>query len=94
VSPVGCSTQGDGRYVVIASNGGSRRNPSWYHNLRAHPRITAELGTETFTVLAEEVDGAAYTELWRKLVGEFPDIAGFASRTARRIPLFLLTRQD
>jgi deazaflavin-dependent oxidoreductase (nitroreductase family) len=94
ISPVGCSVRGDGRYAVIAANGGSRRNPSWYHNIKARPKITAELGTEKFTVLAAEVDGAAYTELWRELVEEFPDIAGFAARTARRIPLLLLTRQN
>lgn len=94
ISPVGCSIQGDGQYAVIASNGGSRRNPGWYHNLKANPKITAELGTETFTVLVEEVDGEAYTELWHTLSEEFPDITTFATRTARRIPLLLLTRQN
>jgi F420H(2)-dependent quinone reductase len=28
------------RVVVIASNYGQRRNPAWYHNLRANPRAT------------------------------------------------------
>ncbi|WP_447007436.1 nitroreductase/quinone reductase family protein [Saccharothrix isguenensis] len=94
VTPVGCSDRGDGRFAVIAANGGSRGNPGWYHNLKAQPRITVELGAETFTVLAEEVDGAGYDELWRDLVEEFPHIAEFPARTPRRIPLFTLTRQD
>ena len=28
----------------------------WYYNLKAHSRITFEAGTQTFTVLAEELD--------------------------------------
>lgn len=94
VTPVGCSVQGEGRYAVIASNGGTPRNPAWYHNLRANPRTTAELGAETFGVVAEEVTGAAHTELWRALAEEFPYIDGFQARTNRRIPLFLLTREN
>src|SRR5215210_2709603 len=27
------------RVIVAASNAGSPRNPSWYHNLRAHPEV-------------------------------------------------------
>jgi deazaflavin-dependent oxidoreductase (nitroreductase family) len=94
VSPAGCSIQGDGRYAVIAANGGAARRPGWYHNLKAHPRITVELGTETFTVLADEVEGDAHTELWDRLVAEFPHVAAFPGKAGRPIPLFLLTRQD
>jgi deazaflavin-dependent oxidoreductase (nitroreductase family) len=94
VTPVGCSVQGEGRYAVIASNGGTPRNPAWYHNLRANPRTTAELGAETFAVVAQEVAGAAHAELWRRLAEEFPYIDGFQARTSRRIPLFLLTREN
>jgi deazaflavin-dependent oxidoreductase (nitroreductase family) len=94
VSPVACSVQGDGRFAVVAANGGSPRHPGWYHNLKAARRVTVELGTETFTVLAEEVDGSAHAELWLKLVAEFPHIAEFQTRAPRRIPLLILTRQD
>ena len=37
-APVLAIPAGDGKLVVIASNYGQRNNPSWYHNLRAHPR--------------------------------------------------------
>jgi deazaflavin-dependent oxidoreductase (nitroreductase family) len=36
----------DGRYVMIASNGGAPTNPNWYHNLTAHPNVTIEVGTD------------------------------------------------
>jgi hypothetical protein len=53
VSPLACSPQDDGRFAIVASNGGSPTHPDWYYNLRANPRINVELGTETFTVLAQ-----------------------------------------
>jgi deazaflavin-dependent oxidoreductase (nitroreductase family) len=37
-TPLACSPQGDGRFAVVASNGGSPTHPDWYHNLKAHPR--------------------------------------------------------
>ena len=94
VSPLGCSTQGDGRFAIVASNGGSPTHPDWYHNLKANPRIKVEAGTQMFTVLAEELDDTARAELWPKLVAEYPSIGEFQTRTTRQIPAFMLTRQD
>ena len=36
-----------GGYAVFASKGGAPVNPDWYHNVLAHPRVTAEIGTGT-----------------------------------------------
>jgi deazaflavin-dependent oxidoreductase (nitroreductase family) len=46
VTPLAGTPDGDGRYVVVASNGGSPTHPAWYHNLKADPRITIEAGTD------------------------------------------------
>ena len=94
VSPLGCSIQGDGRFAIVASNGGSPTHPDWYHNLKATPRIKVEAGTQMFTVLAEKLDDTARAELWPKLVAEYPSIGAFQTRTTRQIPAFMLTRQD
>lgn len=93
VTPLAYSSQADGRLVIAASNGGSPTHPAWYHNLKAHPTIDVELGTETFTALAEEVTGAAHAELWPKLVAASPALAEFQAKTTRRIPLLTLTRR-
>jgi deazaflavin-dependent oxidoreductase (nitroreductase family) len=69
-------------------------HPDWYYNLKANPRIKVEVGTQTFTVLAEELDDTARAELWPKLVAESPAAGDFQTRTARQIPVFMLTRQD
>jgi deazaflavin-dependent oxidoreductase (nitroreductase family) len=94
VTPVGCFPQGDGRYVIVGSNGGSLTHPVWYYNLKASPRIKVEYGTEAFTVLADELDGTTRAELWPKLVAEAPQLAEYETRVTRQIPVFMLTRQD
>ena len=94
VTPLGCFSQPDGRFVIVASSGGSPTHPNWYYNLKAHPKITVEVGTQTFTVLADELAGAARAELWPKLVAEYPTVGEHQAKTTRQFPVFLLTRQD
>jgi deazaflavin-dependent oxidoreductase (nitroreductase family) len=94
VQPLGCFILGGGRFAIVASNGGSSAHPNWYYNLKANPRITAEVGGETFAVVAEELDDAARAELWPALVAEAPSLGEYQTRTTRQIPVFLLTRQS
>ena len=102
VTPLACSPQPGGRIAIWAANGGSATHPNWYYNLTAHPGITVEVGTQTFTVLAEELDGTARAELWPKLIAEWPkpgvagspDLGAAQARTTRQFPVFMLTRQD
>ena len=72
VTPLGCSPQPDGRFVIVASSGGSPTHPDWYHNLKANPRITVEVGAQTLTVLADELAGAARAQLGPKPAAEYP----------------------
>jgi deazaflavin-dependent oxidoreductase (nitroreductase family) len=92
VTPLGCSLLGGGRFAIVASNGGSPAHPDWYYNLKASPKIKVEVGAETFTVLAEELDDAARAGLWPMLVAEYPSIGEYQARTTRQIPVFMLTR--
>ncbi len=94
VSPLAYSRQGDGRFAIWAANGGSSAHPNWYFNLRANPGIKAEVGTQTFTVLAEELDETARAGLWPKLVAQYPQLGEAQAKTTRQIPVFMLTRQD
>ena len=94
VQPLGCFILGGGRFAIVASNGGSPTHPDWYYNLKANPGITAEVGGETFTVMAEELDAAARAELWPRLVAEAPSLGEYQANTTRQIPVFLLTRRD
>ena len=94
VTPLGCFVLQDGRFAIVASNGGSPRHPDWYYNLKAHPVIQAELGAQTFTVLAGELDDTARAQLWPRLVAEHPTLGEHQAKTTRQVPVFLLTRRD
>jgi deazaflavin-dependent oxidoreductase (nitroreductase family) len=93
VTPLACNPQPDG-LVIVAANGGSPAHPGWYYNLKAHPTIKVEIGTHTFTAVAQELDNTARAELWPKLVAESPDIGKHQERTNRQIPVLILTRED
>jgi deazaflavin-dependent oxidoreductase (nitroreductase family) len=94
VTPLGCFPQSDDRYAIVASNGGSETHPDWYYNLKANPNITVEVGAETIAVLAVELDDAARTEVWPKLVAQVPQLAEHESSTSRKIPVFMLTPKE
>jgi deazaflavin-dependent oxidoreductase (nitroreductase family) len=90
VTPLAYSCHGDGRVVVTASNGGAHAHPAWLHNLRAHPEVAVEVGTDTLAVRASEPDGRERNELWAEVVERFPDVGRYQSRTRRMIPLVVL----
>jgi len=50
-TPLVYTRDGD-RIVIIASKAGAPTHPSWYHNLKAHPTPTIELGKEKFQAKA------------------------------------------
>lgn len=91
VTPLAYRRQDDGRYVIVASSGGSPTHPGWYHNLKAHPTVEVEVGTETLIVRAEEVEGGARDALWSKLVAAAPSLTEYQGKAGRRIPMFALT---
>ena len=94
VTPLVYSPQPEGRYVIVASNGGSPTHPGWYHNLKARPRVKVEVGTETFWAQAEELHGLRHDALLSQLVATSPSLRDYQLEAGRPIPIFLLTRRD
>jgi deazaflavin-dependent oxidoreductase (nitroreductase family) len=92
VTPLAYAPNRGGGCLIVASNGGSPTHPSWYYNLKAHPQTQVEMGTETFTARAEELEGTVRAEVWPVLLAESPSLREFDATTTRRIPLFLLIR--
>ena len=41
------------RYLVVASNGGSKPHPDWYQNLVADPAVSLQVGDDTFEAHAK-----------------------------------------
>jgi deazaflavin-dependent oxidoreductase (nitroreductase family) len=80
-----------GRYIVFASKGGAPINPSWYHNLKANPGATIEVGSETMEVSAAEVTGGERDDLYSQQSALYPGFATYQTKTTRRIPVIALT---
>jgi deazaflavin-dependent oxidoreductase (nitroreductase family) len=82
----------DGRYVIFASKAGALTNPDWYHNLKAHPNVQIEVGTDTIDVLASEATGAERERLFRTQVERVPQFAEYEKTAGERtIPVIVLT---
>jgi len=85
-------TKDGSRYVIIASKAGAPNNPSWYHNLVAHPEVTLEIGAEKFKARAKEVKGEERDRLFAAQAKMMPQFNDYAKKTARKIPVFVLER--
>ena len=79
------------RVTIVASNAGSSRHPSWYHNLRAHPDVVFGGVAMRATVVDDE---AERRRLWQLADRVFPAFASYrrdAAKVNRRIPIVQLT---
>jgi deazaflavin-dependent oxidoreductase (nitroreductase family) len=81
----------DGEYAAVASMGGAPKNPVWYYNLVADPEVEVRDGTVVQAMTAREVTGAEKAIWWKRCVAAYPDYADYQIRTARSIPVFVLT---
>jgi len=81
-----------GEYAVVASLGGAPKNPVWYYNLKANPRVELQDGTEKHDYDAREVFGDEKATWWERCVKAWPDYANYQKKTDRQIPVFVLTR--
>lgn len=91
--PLCYSRDGD-RIVIIASYGGSPRNPPWYHNLLANPVVTVEAGAEKFKARVAETSGAERQRLFDAQARLMPFFNDYQKKTKRRIPVLTLTKID
>lgn len=84
----------DGRYAIVASLGGAPKNPVWYYNVKANPRVELQDGPESHDYEAREVFGDEKAAWWQRAVAAWPDYANYQTKTDRQIPVFVLTRVD
>jgi F420H(2)-dependent quinone reductase len=82
----------DGENVfVIASKGGFPRNPAWFHNLKAHPDTTAQIGAERRPVHARVATPQERERLWPRAVETYGGYADYQARSrGREIPIVIL----
>ena len=86
----------DGGWAVFASYAGLDVNPAWFHNLRAHPGVSIEVGVDA-AVEAIDVHTRVLTPeerepIWQVQKGRYPGFADYEQKTDRVIPVVLFTR--
>jgi deazaflavin-dependent oxidoreductase (nitroreductase family) len=91
INPLVYSRDGE-KYVIIASFAGGPKNPSWYHNLVAHPTPTVEIGSERFQAKATFPNGAERERLFDQQASQMPIFNEYRKKTARQIPVVVLER--
>jgi deazaflavin-dependent oxidoreductase (nitroreductase family) len=76
--------------VLVASKGGYPKNPGWYHNLRANPDTTVQVGSERRKVHARVASSEERSRLWPRVVEAYGSYRDYQKRTEREIPLVIL----
>ena len=90
INPLAYQADG-GRYVIFASKAGAPTNPDWYHNLKAHPNVQIEVGTDTIDAVASEATGEERERLFRTQAERIPQFADYEQKAERVIPVIVLT---
>lgn len=80
------------RVLVIASNAGAAAHPAWYTNLVADPRVTVEIGDESYGARAVTATGEECARLWAVLTENHPFFADHQAKAERVIPVVVLER--
>jgi len=77
----------NGRVFVVASKAGAAKHPAWFHNLRANPSVTIELGDRSFQAQAVVTAGEERDRLYRRVAGEGNE---YEKNTDRVFPVIVL----
>jgi deazaflavin-dependent oxidoreductase (nitroreductase family) len=80
-------------YLVVASMGGAPRHPQWYLNLTANPEAEVQVRADHIPVVARTATPAEKPRLWEVVTGVWPNYEVYQERTAREIPVVVLSPQ-
>jgi F420H(2)-dependent quinone reductase len=86
--------QDGANYLIVASNGGGKRYPGWYHNLKAHPDVEINVGPKRFPVTARIAlpDDPDYARLWQITNNNNSDrYTAYQEKTERPIAVIVLS---
>jgi deazaflavin-dependent oxidoreductase (nitroreductase family) len=75
------------RIYVFASKAGAPTSPDWYHNLRAHPHVRVEIGSESFDAEAVPVGTDERDRIYAEQAARDKRFAEYQEKTARLIPV-------
>ena len=79
-----------GGYVVVGSDGGARRDPQWWKNLRVNPTATVRVGRRVFEVTARLAKDAERERIWEIGQGVNPAWDRYQRHCQRTLPMVIL----
>lgn len=83
-----------GDWIISGGAGGVPWTPDWVLNLRASGSARIEITPgQDLTVMARELNGAAWDACWQELRRALPLADSYQRRMDRRVPIFRLTLQ-
>ena len=78
------------KLILVGSNWGNPKNPSWAYNLRANPQTQVRKGKKVKDFSARELRGDERAAYWQKAIRFYPPYISYEQRSNRSLPIFLL----
>jgi deazaflavin-dependent oxidoreductase (nitroreductase family) len=78
------------RFLVVASNGGDPKPPTWYQNLKAEPRVRIQVKSDIMDGTARDATPAEKDRLWAIMTGIWHDYDSYQKKTRRLIPVVVI----
>lgn len=75
--------------LLVASMGGSPKNPLWYYNIAKNPDLTVTHRGRKMTLRARLATAAEKADLWPVCDSHYAPYADYRARTDRDIPIFI-----
>jgi len=82
----------DGRYVIVASNGGAERHPAWYLNLVDDPAVQVQVRDDRFAARARDATVDERPAQWKLMTSLGPELDDYQRKSGREIPVVILER--
>jgi deazaflavin-dependent oxidoreductase (nitroreductase family) len=78
-------------YLVWGTGSGSRQDPDWFENLRAHPTTEVQVRDRHLVARVRELHGEERDAVWRDVVlAQAPAVRRYARKAGRTIPVAVL----
>jgi F420H(2)-dependent quinone reductase len=88
VSPLYFLRDGD-RVIVAASKAGAAKNPMWYLNIKADPKVSVQIKKDVVDMTARDATDDERARYWPRLVEMYPTYDDYQSWTDRKIPIVI-----
>ncbi len=76
--------------VLVASNGGAVRHPTWWLNLQSNPEAEIQINGQRRRVKARQASQEEKRQLWPRLTAMYPGYQKYQDITNRDIPVVIL----